>query len=155
MSTKIPVSATSGGVRELRVRVRERLEDEYLRLRGSERPALLETLRSIQPADGTDPDVVAGELEVVDDRIEAIHRYLGVLHDIHAESGLCEDCCALVDFGDGPQWVLLAGLAVSEDQVVSVDSPLGKALFGAYAGDTVIFPGPSGLRGVRVLAVAP
>ncbi|MGN6088317.1 MAG: GreA/GreB family elongation factor, partial [Actinomycetales bacterium] len=61
-----------------------------------------------------------------------------------------------LDFGDGrPQRVILGdvALSLSDIPVVTVESPLGRALLGSSAGDTVTYRVPAKERTATVLAV--
>lgn len=146
------VEAAAGAVsRELRIRVRERLEQEYLWLRTVDRPALLEILAA---GDG-DLDHVTLEqtLEILDHRIAAVHDYLGTVHDPHADHTVRLDCCVLLDRGEGPEWLLLAALPEGDTSVLACDSALGRAVLGARPGQIVDYPSPAGSRTARVLAL--
>ena len=136
-------SGDSRSVHELRARVRDELEAEYARLRGVDRPALLALLAEEGAADST--EVLHAELAVMDERLAALHDYLGDLHEppIAGQPGL--GSCVQVDLGAGARWMLLASLAVPDDDVVAVDSPLGGALLPPTRGR----PSPSRPRRVR------
>ena len=69
------------------------------------------------------------------------------------ENGIGANCSALIDLGDGPRTVLITTAEVVDDNVVLAASPLGRALFGARAGDRVRFRAATGPRMARVLAV--
>lgn len=144
-------SGDSRSVHELRARVRDELEAEYARLRGVDRPALLALLAEEGAADST--EVLHAELAVMDERLAALHDYLGDLHEppIAGRPGL--GSCVQVDLGAGARWMLLASLAVPDDDVVAVDSPLGGALLRAYPGETFAFETPKGPRTGRLVAV--
>jgi transcription elongation factor GreA len=61
-----------------------------------------------------------------------------------------------VRFGDDPDVEIFRLVASGEhdaDDTVSPDSPLGRALIGATAGETVGFAAPSGQLAVTVVAV--
>jgi hypothetical protein len=122
-----------------RLQVRERLEQEYVRLREVERPALL---RRFDAAGAGAASAIA-----------AIQLHLDKAHDAHADRGACPDCCVLLDRGEGPQWFLLAALSEHGLPVIASDSALGRALLGARPGETVEYPDPTGTRAVRVLAL--
>jgi hypothetical protein len=141
------------GVRRLRSRVRDRLVTEYLQLRTVDRPALL---RRLQIAMGSqDAEVFERQLVVIEERINAVHDHLGVIHERHAGQGAGSGCGLLVDLGEGPRELLLTDIAVDDDQVVTVDSPLGRALVGASPGGQVSYLTPEGPRMARLLAIEP
>ena len=118
----------------LRARFRDRLEQEYLRL------------RNMDGAEGADRDLI-------DRRIASIHDYLGFIHEQHAENGICAECCVVIDVGDGPRTVLITAVDVVDDDVVAAGSALGRALLGARPGDRVQLRTATGPRIARVLAV--
>jgi transcription elongation GreA/GreB family factor len=62
----------------------------------------------------------------------------------------------LIDFGDGtPERYLVGALIEVDDDVdaVTPTSPLGQALLGATAGQTVSYRTPQGQRNVKIVAV--
>ncbi len=134
-----------------RLQVRERLEQEYVRLREVERPALLR--RFDAAGAGAASATVGRSIAITDYRIAAIQHHLDKAHDAHADRGACPDCCVLLDRGEGPQWFLLAALSEHGLPVIASDSALGRALLGARPGETVEYPDPTGTRAVRVLAL--
>ena len=144
-------SADSRLVHELRARVREELEAEYARLRSVDRPALLALLTEGGAAEST--EVLEAELSVVDERLASLHDYLGDLHEPPGGGQPGLGSCVQVDLGAGSRWMLLASLAVPDDDVVAVDSPLGRALLHAYPGETFAFETPEGPRTGRLVAV--
>lgn len=136
----------------LRRRVHLLVEEEYLRLRGADRPELL-MMNGAGVDDGIDPDVVDGELDVVDRRVAALERHFAAL--AADPSGPASGRVVLLDLNDGPQLMLVSAVAVADDQVIAADSPLGRALRDAVPGDVVSFRRPGGLGQARVLAVEP
>lgn len=132
----------------LRRRVRSLLEGEYLRLRAADRPELLMSAGSAE--DGVDPDVVAGEMDVVDRRVRALERHFAAVADPSAPA---LGRVFLLDLGDGPQLMLVSDVDVADDQVISADSPLGRALQDAVPGQLVTYQCPRQLRQARVLAL--
>jgi hypothetical protein len=139
--------------RLLRAHVRDCLEREYLRLRSVDRPALRELMQEDDA--GTDAVVVGRELTLVEERITAIHDYLGAVHHPHLVEAVCLDCCVLLDTGDGPQWFLLAALPIEDERVIAADSSLGRALVGARPGQSVRYRNNAGPRIARVLELEP
>lgn len=159
MNSPTDHSTTFGRGQELRARVRTQLETEYARLHTVDRPALLqllaekgETQGSAEASSGTG-DVLRAELAVLEERIAAVHDYLGDLHEPPAGGQPGLGSAVEVDLGDGPRWMLLASLAVADDDVVAVDSPLGRALLGAHPGQAFAFTTPEGPRTGRLVAV--
>ena len=135
--------------RELRRRVHARLEDEYLRLRSTDRPKLL-MMSAATAADGIDPEVIVGELEILDERIADLDRHFAAL--AADPTGPARGRVLLVDLGDGPELLLLSELELTDDQVVSLGSPLGAVLRGAVPGQAVTYRRPAGIGCARVLA---
>lgn len=142
-------TVTPHEAQQLRRRVRLLLEDEYLRLRGADRPELLMSAGNAE--DGVDPDVLAGEMDVVERRVEALGRYLAA--STAGSSTPTLDRVLLLDLGDGPQLMLVSEVDVADDQVITADSPLGRALQGAVPGQVVTYQCPHERRQARVLAV--
>lgn len=134
----------------LRRRVHDLLEDEYLRLRGADRPELL-MMSAARVEDGVDPDALIGELEIVDGRIAALDRHFAAL--AADPSGPAHGRVYLLDLGEGPQLMLWSQIELADDQVVAADSPLGRTLRDAAPGQVLTYPRPRGLGWARVLDV--
>lgn len=132
----------------LRRRVRSLLEGEYLRLRAADRPELLMSAADVEA--GIDPDVLAGEMGMVNRRIDALERHFAAASD---HSAPAYGRVFLLDLGDGPQLMLVSEVDVADDQVIAADSPLGRALHDAVPGQLVTYQCPRELRQARVLAV--
>ena len=153
--TVTTVEIAAGAVsRELRIRVREQLEEKYLRLCAVDRPALL-LARLEADDDGSDVVAVERALAIADYQIAAIHDYLGAVHGLRPHTIVCLDCCVLLDRGDGPHWFLVAALPEADLPVIAVDSALGRAVIGARQGQVVHYPTPTGPRTARVIALEP
>jgi hypothetical protein len=151
--TGIDLTTTTPEAHELRASVRAEVEQEYLRLRTVDRPALLDALARSAGSGSSDARVIEDELALLDRRIAAIRRYLGAVRG-PAENGCAAvDYCVQVDLGDGPQWVLLTDLPVLDDRVVVTDSPLGKALLGTPVGEMFVYRTPHGSHTGKLLAV--
>lgn len=134
---------------ELRRRIRQLLEGEYLRLRGADRPELLMSAGDVE--DGVDPDVLAAEMDVVERRVEALERHFAASAPDSSDPAV--DRVLLLDLGEGPQLMLVSEVDVADDQVIAADSPLGRALQDAAAGQVVTYQCPRERRQARVLAV--
>lgn len=132
MTATLVESPPTAGTSALRARVRERLEEEFLRLCAMDRPALRDEYR-----------------------IAALAHELGAAHEPHPDGGVCPRCCVLLDRGAGPQWVVLATAPELDPALVASDSSLGRALLGARPGQVVEYPLPSGVQAARVLALEP
>jgi uncharacterized protein len=159
MSSPTDYSTTFGHGQELRARVRGQLEAEYARLHTVDRPALLQLLADKgQVEGGTDAssetvDVLAAELAVLEERIAAVHDYLNDLHEPATGGQPSLGSAVEVDLDDGPRWMLLASLPVADDDVIAVDSPLGRAVLAAHPGEEFAFAAPDGPRTGRLLAI--
>lgn len=152
MTATFVETTRSGAVTEvLRDQVRNRLEQEYLRLRTVDRPALLESFDADEA--GIADTTVGRALAITDYRLAAISDFLRAAHEPHPDDAVCPDCCVLVDRGDGPQWFVLAALSEGDLPVIASDSALGRAVIGARAGQVVQYPDPTGLRTARVVAL--
>lgn len=150
--TGVDLRSTNPDTHDLRVQVRGEVEEEYLRLRTVDRPALLDALANM-PAGDPDTVVISDELTLLDRRIGEIRTYLGTVR-LPADAGRAAvDYGVRVDLGDGPEWMLLTDLPVLDERVVATDSPLGKALLGAEVGASFTFRTPHGTRTGVLLAV--
>ena len=122
--------------RVLRARFRDRLEKEYRHLHEIDRTGLPEA-----------------EHQLIDRQITLIHDQLGFLPHPHVGSRICCGSCAMIDAGTGPRAVLIVGLDVPDDDLICIDSALGRALVGAEAGERIRFQAADGPRTVHVIAV--
>jgi nucleotide-binding universal stress UspA family protein len=136
----------------LRMRVRDLLEDEYLRLSCLDRRPV-SAMSGATPEDGVDPDAVAQELTVLDARIARLHDHLAAF--AADPSGPARGRVLLLDLGDGPRLMLLSPIGLIDEQVIAEDSPLGAALRDAVPGQVVTYPLPHGTGRAQVLAVEP
>lgn len=99
------------------------------------------------------------ELQWVRDRIAEISQLLADLRQPQAQvrSGQIGTGATVdLEYQDGSQetiWLGSPGLAHAEEAVVTPSSPLGQALLGHRAGDSVDYTTPAGPQRVRVLAV--
>lgn len=130
------VSELRAGAHGLRSRVRDLLQEEYRQLRSLDRAS-----RS------------PGEVELIDRRIREVHDYLGTITDRPLGSGISVGSCAVIDAGAGVRIVLISPLEVYDEDVLTVENALGRALIGARPGDRVRFAGADGTGMARVVAV--
>jgi transcription elongation factor GreA len=137
----------------VRRHVRRQLEQELLRLRDVERPALLQQFDAAE--DETESLRIGRAIAIIGYRIVEIQHCLKTVHDPHPWSGICPDCCVLVDRGDGPKWLLMGRVSEGDLPLIASDSALGRALIGARPGESVAYPDPTGIRTVRVLGTEP
>jgi transcription elongation GreA/GreB family factor len=152
--TGIDLQSTAPAAHDLRVEVRQALEEEYVRLRTVDRPASRSIIEQGEHDEGFDPVVADEQLALVDRRIEALHAYLGTVRLPQQTDHPVVDYCVHVDLGEGPRWMLLTELAVLDERVITADSALGRAIVAAAVGDTFEYRTQSGahrgvLRGVE------
>ena len=144
----------------------ERLEQELAQVR-EQRDRLAVQLGGEDPED---PDLgdrgdEAVELEELDDlarmnrRIAEIERLLAGQDVAGAAPGLADGTVVTLRFPDGDE-VAYRVVAIAEeapadgqDEVVTADSPLGRALAGRRAGDTVTYRAPDGDIQVDIVAM--
>lgn len=143
---------------------RERLEQELARVRG-QRDRLAVQLGGEDPEDHDlgDRGDAAVELEERDDlarmdrRIREIERLLAGRHVPGTASGLPDGTVVTLRFPDGDVATYRIATIPEEgrDDVVTAGSPLGQALVGRAAGDTITYRGPDGELDAEVVALAP
>ena len=143
-----------------------RLEQELARLQ-EERDRRLQELGGEDPDDAVDGAVgdtgdAATQLEGLDDvsrtnrRIAEIERLLA---DPDARTDPSGATTATLRFPDGDEATFrIVGITAEaaddeQDEVITADSPLGQALAGASAGDTVTYAGPDGELSAEVVAL--
>ena len=125
-----------------------------------ERPALAAAAVANQTGDAAD---LAGALDAqvelarLDDRIRGLQTQLNTRAVRRKTDGSVQvGSTVTVDFGDGPEKLVVGGaadLAAGVD-VVTPNSPLGRAILGAEAGAQLTYVGPSGpVVPVKVVAV--
>ena len=148
---------------------RERLEQELEQLR-EQRARQLGELGGEDPDDAVDGAAgdtgdAATQLEGLDDvsrtnrRIAEIERLLADPDARSGGPGLPDGTAVTLRFADGDEAtfrivaITAEAAADEQDEVITADSPLGRALAGAEAGDTVTYPGPDGDLRVEVLAL--
>ena len=141
---------------------RTRLEGELERLR-DERGQLVASL-SFDETRGDSADQAAAvergaELERVDNRISELTDLLSNTGEAAPPSGDEVEVGTLVtlEFGDGDTETVQVGLKALQDQddvsVLTPDSPLGRAILGRRAGETVTYTTPRGENEAKVLTV--
>ena len=140
---------------------RRRLERQLAELRDVERPRLLAVMAAVDgkdPADQADRMTVELELAQLDARIRRLSDLL-VDDDATGLSGgtagpLCPGAMLVLDFGTGPETYRFGALDVDDGlDVVTPESPLGRALAGAEAGQRVTYPTPRGEASVTVVSI--
>ncbi|MEU6405836.1 GreA/GreB family elongation factor [Streptomyces sp. NPDC046985] len=150
----------TGDPRPISVRARQALERELADLR-AERATVAATLRDADApgdvADQADELQRVTQLGRLDDRIAAIDVRLRQAADAGPPStdAVSVGSTVTVRFADGgEETVRLGEMAEEADRtLVTADSPLGRALLGRRAGDTVDFDAPDGRSSVTVLSL--
>jgi transcription elongation GreA/GreB family factor len=145
---------------------RDRLEQELARVR-AQRQRLAAQLGGEDPDDpdvgdrGDQANQLEGRAELarLDRRISEIERLVAGADVPDAPAGLADGTLVTLRFpgGDVATFRVVAiteeAPADAQDDVVTVGSPLGRALVGRRAGDTVRYRGPDGDLQVEVVAV--
>jgi transcription elongation GreA/GreB family factor len=161
------MSSTNDTSPELTELTRQHLREELAVLR--EQRGELGELSDDVPGDGADAAeqlVRAEEAARIDARVTEINRLLAGGSavpgaDLDAPNGLPDGSVVTLRFDDGAT-VTLRAAAIPEaipdserDDSLSLDSPLGRALAGASAGDTVSYETPAGERRAEVVKIEP
>ena len=145
----------------------DRLEQELARVREQRRRLAVQ----LGGEDPDDPDLgdrgdEAFQLEGLDDlsrmdrRIAEIERLIAGPGALNTPPGLADGTVVTLRFPDGDEatFRIVAipeqAPADSQDDVVTTSSPLGQALVGRSAGDTITYRGPDGDLQAEVVAVA-
>jgi transcription elongation GreA/GreB family factor len=151
---------------ELNAATRDRLEQELDRAR-EQRRRLAAQLGGEDP-DNPDPGDRgddANQLEGLDDlarmdrRIDEIERLLADPAALETPAGLADGTTVTLRFsgGDEATFRIVAipeqAPAGDQDDVVTAGSPLGEALVGRGAGDTITYAGPDGELQAEVVAL--
>ena len=151
---------------ELGTAARERLEQELDRAR-EQRHRMAAELGGEDPHDadlgnrGDEAFHLEGldDLSRADQRIDELERLLAGPGALDTPPGLTDGTVVTLRFPDGDEatYRIVAipeqGAADDQDDVVTADSPLGRALVGWGAGDTVIYQAPDGQLQADVVAV--
>lgn len=144
---------------------RDRLEQELAQAR-EQRHRLAVQLGGEDPEspDTGDRGDDANELEGLDDlarmdrRIEELERLLADPAALDTPAGLADGTTVTLRFADGDESTFRV-VAIPEQapqdaqDVVTAASPLGQALVGRAAGDTITYEGPDGELRAQVLAL--
>jgi transcription elongation GreA/GreB family factor len=95
----------------------------------------------------------------MDQRIEELERLLADPDALDTPPGLPHGTLVTLRFPGGDEATLRVvaipeqAPADDQDDVVTADSPLGKALVGQQAGDTITYAGPDGQLEAEVVAL--
>ncbi len=133
---------------------RAEIEQELARLR-AERRTLAGDLAGEDPADpgvgdrGDQAQALEGDADLarVDGRIREIEHVLAGQDSADQDAGLADGTVVTLKFADGDQATLRVVTIPEQggtDEVLTADSPLGRALTGHRAGDTITYSGPDG-----------
>ena len=151
----------------LTTQARSRLAAELQDLRDRQRPELLRLAADIDgrdPADQAERTQREIDLLKLDQRIRRLDDLLAdedrvALSADEGAPGTAQLGSAVdLDFGDGqPQRVILGDivLSLSDIPVVTLDSPLGRALLGSTPGEKLTYRGPAKELSATVVAVHP
>lgn len=133
---------------------RASLAEELERLLNRERPLAAEQVvaareQSTNQTENAPYEAALGELNRIEERIIWLQSALLNAEDADAPDGstVQPGCLVTVQFAPRDKQTFLYGSTVGdagEVDVISVDSPLGKALDGAKAGDKVTYRTPAG-----------
>jgi transcription elongation GreA/GreB family factor len=151
---------------ELNTAARDRLEQELAQAR-EQRRTLAAQLGGEDPdnPDTGDRGDDANELEGLDDlarmdrRIDELERLLADPTALETPAGLADGTTVTLRFPDGDEATYRV-VAVPEqapaddrDDVLTASSPIGQALAGRGAGDTITYAGPDGELSAEVVAL--
>jgi transcription elongation GreA/GreB family factor len=140
---------------------RRQLEEELARLR-AQKHEVESTFDTDNPrgdsGDQADEIERGSELTWIDDRITELSDLLehGVGEDARAGDRVEVGSQVVLEFSDGNRETLLVGdvaLDTGQSTVLTPDSPLGRAILGHRAGDTVTYPAPSGPTRATVIEI--
>ena len=151
---------------ELSAEARDRLEQELAQAREQRR----QLARQLAGEDPDNPDLgdrgdAAVELEGqadlsrMDQRIDELERLLAGPGVLDTPPGLPDGTVVTLRFPEGDEATLRVvtipeqAPADDEDDVVTASSPLGQALIGQSAGDTITYAGPDGELQAEVVAL--
>ena len=145
---------------------RDRLEEELAQLRGrrARRAAQLEgeDPADRDPGDSGDQAVALeglDDLALMDRRIGEIERLIADPDLLDTPGGLADGTVVTLRFPDGDTVTYRVAVIVEgapadgQDEVLTADSPLGRALAGRRAGDTVVYRAPDGDAQVDIVDI--
>jgi transcription elongation factor GreA len=138
-----------------------RLQQQLTELLRVERPRLLAVIAAVDgkdPADQADRMLREVELAQVDARIRRLTDLLAADDPPADPAGtpgvLVRDAVLVLDFGGGPETYRFSPLDIDDGlDVVTPDSPLGRALVGASPGQRVTYRTPRGEASVTLVSV--
>jgi transcription elongation GreA/GreB family factor len=124
----------------------------------TERPRLLATLGATDgrdPADQAERHAREVELAQVDQRINRLRMRIAALAEAPQPlpGSLGIGSTVVIDLGDGPERYVLGTWPEPGSRIITMDSPLGRAVREARPGQTVAFSAPAGRSTVTLLAV--
>jgi transcription elongation factor GreA len=141
-----------------------RLEQELDRLRTVQRAEVAARLRSARETPGDQSDNLElleaqQELGMLEARIADLERALGqaqVVEVLHGESVAIGSIVVVRDEDGEEESYTLVGPAEANPRqgMISIASPVGRALLGTRAGDTALVATPAGERLIHILKVA-
>jgi transcription elongation factor GreA len=144
---------------------RSRLEQELARLR-SERHTLAAGFAGEDPVDpdvgdrGDQAQALEGDADLarVDRRIDEIQHLIASPDAADPQAGIADGTVVTLRFSGGDVATFRVVTIVEEagtDEVITSDSPLGRALAGRRAGDTLTYEGPDGDLQADVVELRP
>lgn len=142
-----------------------RLEQELARLR-TERREQAAGLAGEDPEDpvvgdrGDQAQALEGDADLarLDRRIDELQHLIATPDAADEEVGLPDGAVVTLRFpgGDVTTFRVVAIVEeAGEDEVLTSDSPLGRALAGRHPGDTITYPGPDGDLNAEVVDLKP
>ena len=135
---------------------RRRLERQLIDLQTIERPRLLAAMGQVDgkdPADQADRMVFELDLAQVDGRIQRLNDLLAG-EEVAGTPGSRQDATLVLDFGSGPETYRLGVLGADDTlDVITPESPLGRALVDAVEGQRVTYATPRGTASVVVVSM--
>ena len=139
---------------------RERLTALLEDLERVERPALAAAAAATQTGDAADLAATLDaqvKLARLDERMRTLREQLNAPRPQRTANGTVQvGSTVSVDWGEGPETLIVgsAGDLTADTDVITPDSPLGRAVLGATAGAQLTYIGPSGREtAVTIVAV--
>jgi transcription elongation GreA/GreB family factor len=154
------MSTSSQGPVRLSASARARLQEELKALR-ERRDGLVADSRALDTTgdrgDNAQPLVEDDEIARIDDRIDELSRVLAA--GAGQQAGVPDGTTVTLRFGDGTEQTLQV-VAITEeippgqeDTTITSDSPLGLALAGHQAGETISYATPAGAAQATILSL--